>query len=69
MREGGRMVHLADGVLLLSIQRLKGERSERSLFHVLNGKRSATTLQDAFFMTLNRFSDCSLIRNMIMRSC
>lgn len=46
------MVHLADGVLLLSIQRLKGERSERSLFHVLNGKRSATTLQDAFFYDL-----------------
>ncbi|WP_047375380.1 helix-turn-helix domain-containing protein [Exiguobacterium sp. ZOR0005] len=46
------MVHLADGVLLLAIDRLKGERSERSLFHVLNGKRSATTLQDAFFYDL-----------------
>lgn len=46
------MVHLADGVLLLAIHRLKGERSERSLFHVLNGKRSATTLQDAFFYDL-----------------
>lgn len=46
------MVHLADGVLLLAIKRLNGERSERSLFHVLNGKRSATTLQDAFFYEL-----------------
>ncbi|WP_215113499.1 helix-turn-helix domain-containing protein [Exiguobacterium sp. s63] len=46
------MVHLADGVLLLAIKRLNGERSERSLFHVLNGKRSATTLQDAFFYDL-----------------
>ncbi|WP_215141527.1 helix-turn-helix domain-containing protein [Exiguobacterium qingdaonense] len=43
------MIHLADGVLLLAIKRLNGERSERSLYHVLNGKRSATTLQDAFF--------------------
>ncbi|WDH77060.1 helix-turn-helix domain-containing protein [Exiguobacterium marinum] len=46
------MVHLADGILLLAIKRLNGERSERSLFHVLNGKRSATTLQDAFFYEL-----------------
>lgn len=46
------MVHLADGVLLLAIKRLHGERSERSLYHVLNGKRSATTLQDAFFYDL-----------------
>lgn len=46
------MVHLADGVLLLAIKRLNGERSERSLYHVLNGKRSATTLQDAFFYEL-----------------
>lgn len=46
------MVHLADGVLLLAIKRLNGERSERSLYHVLNGKRSATTLQDAFFYDL-----------------
>ncbi|WP_214826669.1 helix-turn-helix domain-containing protein [Exiguobacterium algae] len=46
------MVHLADGVVLLAIKRLNGERSERSLFHVLNGKRSATTLQDAFFYDL-----------------
>lgn len=46
------MVHLADGVILLAVKRLGGERSERSLFHVLNGKRSATTLQDAFFYDL-----------------
>ncbi|MGA9231680.1 MAG: helix-turn-helix domain-containing protein [Exiguobacterium oxidotolerans] len=39
-------------VLLETISRLRGERTDRSLFHILQGKRSATSLQDAHFYEL-----------------
>ncbi|WP_114571008.1 helix-turn-helix domain-containing protein [Exiguobacterium flavidum] len=40
-------------ILLEAIFRLEGERTDRSLFHVIQGKRSATTLQDAHFYRLD----------------
>jgi len=40
-------------IFLEAISRLEGERTDRSLFHIIQGKRSATTLQDAHFYRLD----------------
>lgn len=39
-------------IVLEAISRLQNERTDRSLFHLLQGKRSATSLQDAHFYGL-----------------
>ncbi|WP_026828058.1 helix-turn-helix domain-containing protein [Exiguobacterium artemiae] len=39
-------------IVLEAILRLQNERTDRSLFHLLQGKRSATSLQDAHFYGL-----------------
>lgn len=45
-------VSLLERIFLESIQRLRNERSDRSLYHVFQGKKSATSLQDAHFYDL-----------------
>lgn len=39
-------------IVMEAIVRLRNERTDRSLFHLLQGKRSATSLQDAHFYNL-----------------
>ena len=39
-------------IVLEAISRLQNERTDRSLFHLIQGKRSATSLQDAHFYGL-----------------
>jgi len=45
-------ISLLERIFLESIQRLRDERSDRSLYHVFQGKKSATSLQDAHFYDL-----------------
>ncbi|WP_214849491.1 helix-turn-helix domain-containing protein [Exiguobacterium sp. s193] len=43
---------IVNQMLLEAVTRLRDERTDRSLYHVLQGKRSATSLQDAHFYEL-----------------
>lgn len=45
-------ISLLERIFLESIHRLRNERSDRSLYHVFQGKKSATSLQDAHFYDL-----------------
>lgn len=42
-------------LLLYAIRQLKGQRSSASIYHILTGRRSAQTIQDAHFYHLTQF--------------
>ncbi|TPE70532.1 helix-turn-helix domain-containing protein [Halalkalibacterium halodurans] len=44
--------HVTKGVILLAIDRVRGDRSIYGLYHLLNGKRSAQTIQDGHLFGL-----------------
>ena len=42
-------------IILYCLQKLKGERTIYSIFHLLHGKQSSQTIQDAYLFRLTAF--------------
>ncbi|MEH6907985.1 hypothetical protein V7008_20090, partial [Neobacillus drentensis] len=44
-----------ESIILYSIKQLKSERTIYSVYHLLNGKKSSQTIQDAHLFSLKKF--------------
>jgi uncharacterized protein YpbB len=44
-----------ENILLYCLKQLNGERTIYSIYHLLNGKKSSQTLQDAHLFSLKRY--------------
>jgi uncharacterized protein YpbB len=44
-----------ENIILYSLKQINGERTIYSIYHLLNGKKSSQTIQDAHFFSLKRY--------------
>jgi len=55
MKSGVVLVRRLETIILYCLKKLNGERTIFSVYHLLNGKKSSQTIQDAHLFSLKRF--------------